>query len=223
MEQSIPISQRLYFLGIHPQKGGIVSAAYTAMDYAILGCLFMELYQNKNIRFENKRIIVLKTKAENELHQFLVDKIVKAKSPLKISRWINKFYFSMSTIRKQVQQGLVDKRLIKMQPKRFLVFKWKKPVVLNKQVLYRLDSEVKNQILSGTSIEDELILLSFIKPAGLMRRLFPERDSRKLASKKLKTMMLENPVSQAVADAISAAQAVAASVAATSAATAGTS
>ncbi len=222
MEQSIPISQKLYFLGIHPQKGGIISAAYTAMDYVILGSLFLELYQNKNIRFENKRIIVLKTKAENELHQLLMDKMVKAKSPLKISRWINKLYFSLSTIRKQVQQGLVDKRLIKMQPKRFLVFKWKKPVVLNKQVLYHLESDVKNQILSGTSNEDELILLSFIKPAGLMRRLFPEKDSRKHATEKLKAMMVENQVSQAVADAISAAQAVAASVAATSAATAAT-
>ncbi len=223
MEQSIPISEKLYLLGIHPQKGGIISAAYTAMDYVILGSLFLELYQNKNIRFENKRIIVLKTKAESELHQLIMDKIVQAKSPLKISRWINKLHFSMGTIRKQVQQNMVDKRLIKMQLKRFLFFKWKRPAVLNKQVLYHLESDVQKQILNGTSNEDDMILLSFIKPAGLMRRLFPEIDRRKLASKKLKTMMVDNHISQAVADAISAAQAVAASVAASSAATAATS
>ena len=57
MNESIPLSQKLYLLGIHPQKGGIISAAYTAMDYALLGSLFLEFYQNKNIKFDNKKIV----------------------------------------------------------------------------------------------------------------------------------------------------------------------
>ncbi len=105
-----------------------------------------------------------------------------------------------------------------MQPKRFLFFKWKKPYVSNKQALYKLVDEVKSQVMNGTSVEEELILLSFLAPAGLLYRLFPERSKRKMAKERLKQMMVKNRVSAAVADAISASQAVAASVAASAAA-----
>ena len=213
MNESISLSQKLYLLAINPQKGGIISASYTAMDYVLIGSLFLELYQNKNINFENKRIVVLNAKSENILHQFLLEKISKSKRTLKISRWINKFYFSLKHIRKEVQQGLVEKRIIRMQPKRFLFFKWKKPVLINKQVVYKLVAEIEKLIFNGTASEDEIILLSFLKPAGLLKRIFPERDKRKLAKQKLNTMIVDNQVSIAVADAISAAHAVAASAA----------
>ena len=213
MKESIPLSQKLYLLGINPQKGGIISASYTAMDYVLIGTLFLELYQNKNINFENKRIVVLNTKSDNSLHQFLLWKISKSKRPLRISRWINKLYFSLKHIRKEVQQGLVDKRIIRMQPKQFLFFKWKKPFLVNKQVVYKLVAEIEKLIFSGSANENEVILLSFIKPAGLLKRIFPERDKRKKAKRKLKQLMVDNQVSIAVADAISAAHAVAASAA----------
>ena len=38
---------KLYLLGIHPQKGGIISSSYTAMDYVLVGSLFLELYNIK--------------------------------------------------------------------------------------------------------------------------------------------------------------------------------
>ncbi len=213
MNESIPLSQKLYLLAINPQKGGIISASYTAMDYVLIGTLFLELYQNKNINFENKRIVVLNTKSDNSLHQFLLEKISKSKRPLRISRWINKLYFSLKHIKTEVQLSLVEKRIIRMQPKQFLFFKWEKPFLINKQVVYKLVAEIEKLIFNGTASEDEIILLSFLKPAGLLRWIFPERDKRKKAKTKLKQLMVDNPVSIAVADAISAAHAVAASAA----------
>ncbi len=213
MNESIPLSQKLYLLGINPHKGGIISASYTAMDYVLIGTLFLELYQNKNINFENKRIVVLNTKSDNSLHQFLLEKIGKSKRPLRISRWINKLHFSLKHIKKEIQQSLVEKRIIRMQPKQFLFFKWKKPFLVNKQVVYKLVAEIEKLIFNGTANEDEIILLSFLKPAGLLKRIFPERDKRKKAKRKLKQLMVDNQVSIAVTDAISAAHAVAASAA----------
>jgi hypothetical protein len=104
-----------------------------------------------------------------------------------------------------------------MEPKRFLIFKWEKPIVLNKQVLYKLVDQVKDDIMNGTGSEEEIIMLSFIEPAGLLYRLFPDKYQRKTARTRLKEMMVSNRVSKAVADAISASQAVAASVAVTAA------
>lgn len=216
MNEQITLSQKLYLLGINPEKGGVISAAYSALDYVLVGSLFLELYQNKNIQFENKKIEVLNTKSEIELHRFLLEKLNKSKKPLKISRWIHKLHLSIKHIRKSIQQDLVNKRVIRMQPRQFLFFKWKKPVLVNKQVVSKLVIEIERQIFNGSASEDEIILLSFLKPAGLFKRIFPEREKRKTAKIKLNKMMVENQVSIAVVNAISAAQAVAASVAITS-------
>lgn len=219
MDNTIPLSQKLYFLAIHPEKGGITTWSYTAIDYVILGSLFMELYQTGKIKFENKRIIVLSTKADTPLHRFMLNKLNSAKSPRKISTWINRFYYSLKHIRKEVQDGLVQKRLVKMEPKHFLFFKWRKPIVTNKQALYKFENHVTGLISKGTEIDEELILLSFLEPGGLLHRLYRERKKRKEAKALLKRMMIKNNVSGAVADAIAASQAVAASVAITVAAT----
>ena len=219
MEQSIPLSQKIYFLGIHPEKGGIRSGSYTAMNYVLIGTLLMELYLDKKIKFDEKRIMVLSTKADTQLHRFILDKLNEAKSPRKIGRWIQKFNMSQKFIKAEVQKGLVEKRLIKLEDKQFLFFKWKKPVIINKQYIYRLVSEISNQIFKGTTVEEELIFLSFVEPGGLLNRIYSDRKKRKQAKARLKEMMVKNRVSAAVSDAIAAAHAVAASVAVTTAAT----
>jgi len=219
MNESIPLSQKLYALGIHPQKGGLVIGAASAMDYVLVGALFLELYQAGNIKFEDKKIVVLNSKSEIPIHHFMLDKLSKSKKSMKISRWINKFYYSMKHIRNEVRDGLSDKRIIRMKSKRFLFFKWKIPVIVSKQYIYHLVDYVNTMIFKGTTDENELIFLSFIEPAGLLRRVFKDREKRRQAKKNLKKMMAENQVSKAVSDAIVAAQAVAASVAASVAAT----
>ncbi len=219
MDQPIPLAQKIYFLGIHPEKGGIWSGSYTAMNYVLIGTLLMELYLDKKIKFEEKRIEVLSIKADNPLHRFLLERMNEAKSSRKIGRWIQKFSMSQKYIKNEIQKSLLEKRLIKLEAKQFLFFKWKKPVITNKQVMYRMVSEIDHQIFNGTTVEEELIFLSFLEPGGVLNRLYRERNKRKQAKARLKQMMVKNRVSAAVADAISAAQAVAASVAVTTAAT----
>ena len=219
MDQPIPLSQKLYLLGIHPEKGGLISASYRAINFVLAGALFLELLQQRNIKFEEKKVVFLNDKTSNPTHQFVLEKIKQKPRSLKLSTWISKLSFSQKFIRKETQQGLVDKRLIKMEPRQFLFFHWERSQILNHQVVYKLVSEIENLVFKGTENEEEIMLLSMLKPAGLLNRIFPERDKRKLATEKLKKMMVENQVSEAVSQAISAAQAVATSVAITAAAT----
>jgi len=219
MDSPLPLSQKLYFLAIHPEKGGIISASFSAIDFVLIGSLLMELYLAKKIRFENKRVIVLDRKTDNPHHRFMLEKLSSSKSPKRISIWINRFSVKKKIIITDIQQTLEDKRLIKMQPKQFLFFRWTKPAVLNRKAISQLEREIKDWIMKGTSVEDELILLSFIEPGGLLYRLFPERAKRKEAKRRLKQMMISNSVLASVADAILASQAVAASVASSAAVT----
>lgn len=222
MNNTVSLSQQLYLLAIHPKKGGVVASSNTAINTILIGSLLLELYQQKNIRFENKRVFIDKTKTDNKLHEFVLEKMGNSEKPRKISTWINRLSRSAGYIKKEVQKQLVHERIITMQSRKFLFIKWKKPFLRNKELVYKLVDEVKTIISKGTSDENNLILLSLIKPAGLLYRLYTDRKQRKQAKERLNRMMAKNQVSVAVADAIMAAQAVAASVAATNAATAAT-
>lgn len=213
MNQSIPLTQKLYLLGIHPEKGGLISASYSVMNVILIGALFLELFLNKHIRFEDKKVVFLNDKTTNPLYRFLLEKIKQKQGSVKISTWISKLHFSQKYIRSEVQKGLVDRRIIKMEPHQFLFFRWQKSKIINKQPLFNLISEIENQIFRGTENEEEIMLLSMLKPAGLIKRIFADKEKRNRAVDKLKNLMVDNQVSVAVSDAIAAARAVAASVA----------
>jgi len=217
MNQPIPLSQKLYLLGIHPEKGGLISASYSVMNYILIGSLFLELFLNKNISFEQKKVVLLNDKTSDPLHRFLLEKIKLKPDPVKISSWINKLQFSQKYIRREVQQGLVKKTIIEMEPRQFLFFTWHKSKIIKTQLVFRLLADIENQIFKGTENDEEIVLLSMLKPAGLLKRIFPEREKRNRAIERLKKMTVENQVSVAVSEAIAAAQAVAASVAITAA------
>lgn len=212
MNDPISLSQKIYLLGIHPKKGGIISASYSSMNYVLTGAHFLELYMNKNIVFQKSRISVLNDKSSNPLHQFILDKMSKSNRDLKIATWINKFTFSRKHIRSSVQQSLMQQRIIRMEQKRFLFFHWESPLIVNIQALYHLLSEVENSVFKGTSNVEDVLLLTLLKPAGLLKRIFQEREKRKYAQVKLNEMMTNNQSSIAVADALSAAKAVVVSI-----------
>lgn len=220
MEKSLSLSEKLYLLAVHPQKGGIIFSAGTAFNYASIGALILELVLEKNIAVENKRVNVLNWNSKNSLHRFMLEKMKKANKSYKVSRWIHKFNFSFKHIRREIESGLVQKRLIRLEEKRFLFFRWKKPFLLNKPAVLKLQADVENQIFNGTDSEEKIMLLSLIKPTGLLKRVVPDKNKRKIASKKLKELMEDNQVSEAVNAAVAAAHAVAISVATSSAAVA---
>jgi hypothetical protein len=215
--ETLSLSQKIYLLGIHPKKGGIISPAYTAMEYCVLGALFLELCQFKKINIEKRRIVLLNRKSDSELHRFILEKISRDIKPRRITHWINKFYFSLKYIRKEIQRQLVEKRLIRLEEKRFLFFKWRKPHVLDHQFVAKLVTEVETRIFGNPSSEIEIFLLSLVKPAGLLRRLFPEREKRRQAAKRLNLLMNRNQDSITIADSVAVAKAVTQSIATVSA------
>ena len=189
MNEPIPLSEKLYLLGINPRKGGIISAANTQMDYVILGGLILEMFLTGNIRFENKRVKILNPESKNRLHLFILEKMVKKRRNLSVGRWINKFYFFLKHIRSQVQQNLVDKRLIQLNDRHFLFCKWKSPAILNRQVVNHLLDEIDGIICKGTESEEDLMLISMLQPAGLMKRVFVSKEGRNEAKRGIKKIM----------------------------------
>ena len=207
MNETISLSEKLYLLAINPEKGGIYWYSSNAIEFVIGGGLIIELLQKKCIAIEDKKLVVQSYDSQENIHKFALDRIALSTRQLKISIWIRKFHFSYRKIRRLLQEGLVAKRLIRLEEKSFLFFHWKKPVLLQKEVVIHIIEDIKRVIFNGNETEEDRFLLSLIVPAELMRRIFRDRGRRKLALEKIKLMKVENPVSIAVNRAIHAARA----------------
>jgi hypothetical protein len=212
MEYSLSLTEKLYLLAVHPDKGGIRMSSSSAIRYVLAGAVIFEMATRQSIRIENKMVHLLNSRSKNPMDTFVLEKLIKQKNQMKISALITKLSFSAATVRGSIQDSLVKKRLIRLEEKRFLFFRWKKPVLIKKQVVYKLQDDIRKWISRGTSGEEDIMLLSLLKPLGMMKSLFPDRNKRKEAIHQFRKMTVDNQVSENVSAAIAAANAVAAAV-----------
>lgn len=209
MNETISLSEKMYLLAINPEKGGIYMSSKGSIDFVLIGCFLLELVQKKNIEIVEKRIKLWDLKPTVGIHRLMVERMSKAPKPYKISTWINKFQFSFRKLKNPLLDELVAKRLIRLEEKSFLFFHWKKSVLIQKDVVTRLIYDLDRMIFSGSMDEESQHLLSMIKPAELMKRLFPDKEKRRKAVEKIKQLNVDNPVSIAVTQAIRARRAAA--------------
>lgn len=211
MDYKLSIPEKIFLLSINPEKGGLVNNIGYSLDLSILSAFIMELKVKGIIEIADNRVTIKKQMVENPLERFILSKFEKFNRPLTIGRWINRLHFSFRYIKKELKKGLVEKRLIRLEERQFLFFKWTKPYLLEKRKASELRGEIENMIYSGEFLEDGKFILSLLEPTGLMRRLFCERENRQNAQRKIKQYGVENEVSIALKRAINARRAAAAS------------
>ncbi len=192
MDKQLSISEKLFLLNINPQKGGMLFRSSQTLDVTLCGAIIMELYLLKVIGIANKRVSIGSENPSNDLHKFVLEKFVKHQNPKRISFWISKLGFSVRGIKKMVKAELVQKRLIRLEERRFLFFKWYKPYLLDKMHVREIGDKINKQLFEGKYTTEEFMVLSLLMPNRLLFRLFPDREKRKNARKKLKGLPLNN-------------------------------
>jgi hypothetical protein len=100
--------------------------------------------------------------------------------------------------------ALAEKRLIKLEKRRILFFRWTKPYLFERMKAAELREEIERMIYSGEFNEREKCLLSLLIPAGLTRRLFPDKNKRRDVHHRLKQLGVENELSIALKRALAA-------------------
>jgi Golgi phosphoprotein 3 (GPP34) len=202
METSLSIAEKMYLFSVHPEKGGIVSAAYSTLVPVLTGAILFDLIASKKLILEEKRIILNDNKGVDPLHDFLLEKIAAASKPRTAMNWIQRFSWSSKKIKSYVKESLKQKRLIRIEQRQFLFFRWDKVFLTDRVKVTGFISEIEAQIKGGgkTPVDDGL--LSLLIPSELLKRMFPDREKRKNIKSRLKQMQLENVVSKAVTDVI---------------------
>jgi hypothetical protein len=94
METSLSIAEKIYLFSVHPEKGGIVAAAYNTLVPVLTGAVLFDLIASKKLTLEEKRIILNGNSAYDPLQAFVLEKIATASKPRTAQFWIHKFSWS---------------------------------------------------------------------------------------------------------------------------------
>lgn len=211
MENTLSIPEKLLLLSIHPEKGGIMGNVGFALDFSIIAGFILEFINNGLIEINDGRVKIISRKPGCLTHRMILSRFDKFNEPLKLWRWFNRLGYSVKPVKNELKSGLAEKRLIRLEGRRFLFFRWQKPFLTERMAVRELISDIDKRVFSSFAAGKPEPILSLIEPAGLMPRLFPEKQKRRLARKRLKQMNVDNEVSIALKRAISAARAAMAS------------
>ncbi len=155
-------------------------------------------------------------------HAYLLEKMAGSPQPRRIQFWLSSLRISMRKVRSEVYQSLVQKREIRLEERRFLFFRWKKPFLNPGNHASQVVDKVKRLINQPPDVEEEVYFLILLEPASLLRRVYPERTMRRSARMKIRQFRENNGSSAAVQQVIGVSKAIQTVLAARRAAAAGT-
>ena len=202
METLLNLAEKLYLFSIHPEKGGIISDAYQQRDYVLAGAVIFSLLETEKIALEEKKVRIISTMGLDPLQQVAIQKMSRFSHPVSVSRWVNRLSWSGRNFRPVIKNSLKEKRLIRLEPRQFLFFKWEKVFLTDRMKVLSMISEIENQLNATVKKPEELHLQSLLNSSGLLKRMFPDKEKRKNIKEKLKQSETGNVVAKAVADAI---------------------
>ena len=202
MESLLNLAEKFYLFSIHPEKGGIISDAYQQRDYVLAGAVIFSLLETEKIALEEKMVRIKSTMGLDPLQQAAIQKMSRFSHPVSVSRWVNRLSWSGRNFRSVIKNSLKEKRLIRLEPRQFLFFKWEKVFLTDRMKVLSMISEIENQLNATVKKPEELHLQSLLNASGLLKRMFPDKEKRKNIKVKLKQSETGNVVAKTVADAI---------------------
>lgn len=202
METTLNLAEKIYLFSIHPEKGGIISDAYQQRDYVLAGAVIFSLLEDGKITLEEKKIRIKNNTGLNPLQEVAIQRMSRFSHPVSVSRWVNRLSWAGRNFRSIIKNSLKDKRLIGIEHKQFLFFKWEKVFLTDRIKVTGMIIEIENQINASVKKPEELHLQSLLNASGLLKRMFPDKEKRKNIKAKLKQTETDNVVAKAVADAI---------------------
>ncbi|HSG68633.1 MAG TPA: GPP34 family phosphoprotein [Bacteroidales bacterium] len=207
MENNLSLKEKFILLAYHPSKGTNMGTNY--LGYGIAGAMLLELAALKKIVIENKRVkLIDHKKTGDEQLDYLMDRISSSNTPPRVKALIFKLQGKNKTIKKPLVAKLVRKRYLRAEQKHFLIFPYYRYPSANISYRKDLEEHIRRLVLRDIKPEDPDISL-LIGLAGACRfalKFFRNRQERKIATKRIKVIIKESPVDQAIDETIKAVQ-----------------
>jgi uncharacterized membrane protein YheB (UPF0754 family) len=217
-------AEKFLILAHHPEKGRFVVRG-TQLSYGLVGALLLEMSLENIVSVQDNRLVYRSAGTGNdEVISELSAIIRQSEKARKIRTWINRFARKSRRYRWVILRQLADKRLIRIENKKFLgLIPYKSSYITNNGIRAELIRTARNNVLFHKDLTDEnVVVLGLIEACRMHRILSTDREELKRIRKDLKEIIKASPIAGVVAETIKQVQAaVIAAVVASSAASSG--
>ena len=200
MELTIP--EKFILLSLNNKKGNI-QISLNHFNYGLAGAVLLELAKEGYITLKNKKINPTGSKwPKNQVLKNVYSKINASKRRKMARTWIQKLAFSIKKIKEPFFSNLIQNGIIFRREHRFAgLIRYSRYPVREKKLKESIISEIRELVLEDKTTSNDLVLLACLSEAcQFTRKIFINRDERKIARKKIKKLMKENEMTKILSD-----------------------
>ena len=204
---NLTLKEKFVILAYDPIKGHNLASNY--LGFGIGGAILLELAGHKKISIERNRIKLLDGhKTGDELLDRVITMISASSRPLRVKALITKIQARPGKFKKPIVSGLLDKRYLRVEHKRWLIFPYKRYPSANPGFRKEMVDYIRRLVLRNDSSDQDISLLTGL--AGACRfapKFFRTKEERKTANRRIKEIIKESQVDKAIDETIKAIQA----------------
>ncbi len=218
------IAEKFLLIAHHPQKARFI-ASEVHISYGLIGSLLLDLYVEKSITLDGKRVVLTTHKSgKNEVYDEMISKMRSSSNPKKIQVWISIFSRKARKYKWAILTKFEERGVLKIEHKKFLFIPYRRTYLLNIQLRETILADLLQKVIAFKPLsEEDSSILSLLDACKLHKTLSTDKTEIKNIKAKLKTLLKESPIASATDATIKQVQAaIIASIAATTAASAAT-
>lgn len=197
MVMELSTVEKFILLAQQPQKGGFVIGDIQ-FNYGLVGGLLLEMASSEMITIENKRLVFNEISSEDEIFVEISHIISSSNKTRKIAYWLNKLSRKSKYFKWNYINHLVQKNMLKIVHKNFLgLFPYRKTYLTDSETRNNLIIEIRSTIFE-IDREPDLLLLGLIEACKMYEVIAKDKKERKILKLKLKNILKESPIAEAV-------------------------
>ena len=209
-EKNFNTAEKFLLIAHHPEKGRFkISQIY--IQYGIAGALLLDMTLENRIEMAEKRLILKPASVSADpVINDAVTLMAQSPKPRKADYWVRKLAMRHNRYKWQVLKGLADKRMVRIEEKKFLgLIPYRQSFLVESYTRSNLIRQLKNEIMAYTREPSSagMAVAGLIEACRMYRILSDDRDELKTIRTQLKKIIKESPVSDVVSQTIRQVQA----------------
>ena len=192
-------SEKFLILIQNPEKSNYLISDQMR-NIGLIGSILLDLVNEKSIDIENGKVKAKTTKTKlSTSHKQILGLISQSKRTKKIKTWISRFSRNSRQYQKQIFEQLETKKLIRIEHKKFLFFKYFKTRLIDRKTREQIIKEIRDVIFKNKQIEsDNAAILGLVQACKMYKVICNDKKERKVCKLKLKEIIKNDSISQGV-------------------------
>jgi transcriptional regulator CtsR len=198
------LHESILLLGLDDEKGNFTAPSGYLL-YGFSAALIMDLILAERLTIEEKRLkLITNAITDNKLLNDVLRRLQEKKKPPKVSSWIHHLAQISGKLKPWALENLIQKKILERREEKILwVFKVNRYPSANTTPENELRARLRQIIFENAEPQPkERMLLALVSACQMDRDLLPDKNERKLAKDRIKTLTEDSEMRKLVGDAI---------------------